>query len=263
MISVSPEVFTVLSLGARYLFALMGLLIVARAFLWLASDRRGYRERLRNMPGSGLIGELVVISGGGALDEGTFFPVPREGTLGAVRSCDLVIPCPGVHRVHLDFAWRDGEGLVIRPRSGCTAAVNRTPVQYGSSEAAPSLVHGSFLQVGSVLLRLRVYAALDHSAGEFSFDAPSSVPPESSRIPVPEQFPQPFPDPVSGAPAFVPAPVPSQLPGAPSWIPAPESDSGIPPIPAQHQAPGEPLPLPPRAESPGRHSASWKEDWSE
>ena len=32
MISVSPEVFTVLSLGARYLFALMGLLIVAR---WL------------------------------------------------------------------------------------------------------------------------------------------------------------------------------------------------------------------------------------
>jgi hypothetical protein len=244
VLKLSPEIYEVVSLAARYLFALLGVLIVLRSFRWLLASRLESREQLRRLPDAGMIGELVVLSGSAELPENTALPVPREGILGSVRSCDLVVPCGGVHRKHLYFAWKDSVGLLISPCSGCEAEADGNVLTCRTAPEAFPLKHGSFLRVGSALLRLRVFAGLDPAAGfdspsaEASFSAPES-PPVADSVAAPMQFMPPavpeycFPqDPVSPEAVFP--------------MPEPETDPGMPEEPA-----------PPQKENP------WKEDWSD
>ena len=109
---------------SRYFFAFLGFLSVLSALGWLHAEKKSRRERLRSIPSAGTVGELMVLEGSDDLPPQTWFPVTREGVLGSVRSCDLVVPCPGVKAHHLDYSWCDGVGLIIRPRSGCEVTVN-------------------------------------------------------------------------------------------------------------------------------------------
>ena len=178
----SSDLFEVLSLAARYLFTLLGTLIVLRAFGWLITDTVERRRRLRSLPDAGLVGEMVVLSGGGAsgVPDGSVLPLPWEGDLGSVRSCDLCLPCPGVQKQHLRFSFQVGKGLRILPRSGCEVVMDGNIITYRSGEKASFMNHGSFLQVGSALLRLRLFTGLDPQAGFTENDNNSSFS-ESSR----------------------------------------------------------------------------------
>jgi len=247
MFSVSPQVYGILSQVSRYLFAFLPLLLVLRALLYLATDRRNHTARLKTLPGAGTIGELVVVSGSEELPPQTWLPVPREGVLGAVRTCDLVIPCTGVRNAHLDFSWQDGAGLLIRPRSGCEALVNGQLLDCRSDPRAVPLTNGGFLQVGSAQLRLNVFAALN---------------------------PEPLAPAV--APAYQAAPAPAVLPADPA-VPEPQAWPVAPADPAPPTVPVSPVvpsPLPEGAEPPREEAGSerrprkrradrWKEDWSE
>ncbi len=241
MFSVSAEIYDILSLAMRYVFAVMGLLIVLRAYRWLLADKKERKERLRHLPDAGMIGEFIVLSGSGEFREGLSLPVPREGVLGALRSCDLVVPCRGVHHHHLDFVWQDGLGLCIHPRSGCSAAVNQIPMTTRSDPASAPLRHGSFLQVGDALLRLRVFAGLDSNAG---FEEPAAVQTDQFSEPDPS-----VPTPVSQHIMWQ-SPESTVSPAAP-----PESSLSSGNRPEDVQA----LPAPVRR----RRSDRWKEDWSE
>ena len=159
----SEDVWRVVFIVSRYLFPILALALVLLILFWVLDESRLRHEKAGNLPGFGTVGELIVLSGSRDLDTNTWFPVPREGVLGSVRSCDLVIPCPGVHTKHLDFAWEDGLGLLIRPRSGCEALVNGFPVTCRTKASDYPLQHGSVLQVGSAVLRLHLYAALDNT----------------------------------------------------------------------------------------------------
>ena len=270
MPSVSPELYRTISWVSRYLFAITALLILLRTVLRMLSDARERKAQLRNLPGSGLIGEMVVISGNDELPEGTYLPVPREGVLGFVRSCDLVVPVDGVRRVHLDFTWRDGTGLLISPRSGCTAVVNSALLDHRSPPDSVPMTHGAFLQVGSAVLRLRVYAALDNTGSEFTFrDSPQALQ-QASRMPPPAQTP--YPPAYPGQPEYTP-PGPQDYPPAPAeYQPAPPSQEYPPvPTPPEYAVPrppvpegAEPAPAPDaEATPPRRPNDRWKEDWSE
>ena len=127
MFSVSPEIYEVLSVASRWIFAFFALMLLVFALVWHHAERKERKERFKNLPGAGTVGELIVLSGSDQLAEGTWFPVPREGVLGSLRSCDLVIPCPGVSSQHLDFSWQDGSGLLIRPRVGCEVLIDGVP----------------------------------------------------------------------------------------------------------------------------------------
>ena len=157
MFSVSPEIYSVLSVASRWLFAFFALMLLFFAFSWHHSERKERKERFKNLPGAGNIGELVVLSGSDELRQDTWFPVPREGVLGSLRSCDLVVPCPGVSSQHLDFSWQDGTGLLIRPRVGCEVFIDGVPVSRRGTWADAPLTHGSVLQVGTAVLRLFPY----------------------------------------------------------------------------------------------------------
>ena len=260
----SAELYEAVSLTARYLFAFLGVLIALRAFLWIWADRAEKHRRLRQLPDSGMIGEMVVLEGSDELSEGTSLSVPWEGVLGSVRSCDVVVPCPGVRRHHLHFSFETGIGLVISPDSGCEAEVDGEALTCRSDGHARPMTHGSFLRVGSALLRLRVFSGLDSRAG-FGSETAGGPDPD---IPVPAA-----PD------AFVPAAF-SPVPGSSEKTPDPEALSPLPGpvIPEQYPDPEASEGAPERSDdaapccspalsSPGsgrkRRSDRWEADWSE
>ncbi len=276
----SSDLYEVIALAARYLFAFLGVVIVLRSYFWLLSDRREKHRRLRRLPDAGNIGEMVVLSGSSELPEGTCIPVPWEGELGAVRSCDIVVPCNGVRKRHLRFFYQIGRGLQILPLSGCEATVDSVTLDCRSGERGTPMVHGSFLQVGSALLRLRVFAGLDSAAG---FDKNSTFNTEPFPVEVngnaaPGNGPQRYPDPAAGynAPGY-PGRMPGNDPaydpyaaGDPMFIPQQARPEGMPPVQDENGAFSEQDEMNPGTEDPDssasarkRRSARWEEDWSE
>ena len=257
MFSVSPEIYDVLSLASRWLFAFFALMLLFFAFSWHHTERKERRERFKNLPGAGTIGELVVLSGSSELRQDTWFPVPREGVLGSLRSCDLVVPCPGVSSQHLDFSWQDGTGLLIRPRAGCEALVDGVPVSRRGAWADAPLIHGSVLQVGDAVLRLQLFSALSHTNRSFAAYTPVSAPNPGAWTP-PAQVPP------AAAQAWQapPVPVPPVQDPPAAYRPAPGQYS---PVPEQvPPAPVQPEQAPQAAPAPRRSRADrWKEDWSE
>lgn len=285
---VSSDIYKILFTVSRWLFPALAIFIVLFTFLWLFSESLRRRERIRNLPGSGTVGELVVLSGGRDLAVNTWFPVPREGVLGSVRSCDLVIPCPGVRAAHLDFSWQDGLGLLLYPRSGCEVLVNGVPVTCRSDPREFPLTHGSVLQIGSAVLRLHLFAALDTSPvfqPDPAADLPASGPipaPAAPVVPVPmpmgaEIIPPIPPDQMSGVPGNTFSSVPDQMPPVPGEVPpfpsepfpaeTPDPMASVSPVtvPDPAQSAQSPAPSPADSASPRRprRSDRWKEDWGE
>lgn len=155
------QIYEILSLMMRYWFAALGVLIVLRAFWWLWKDHRSREKKRRSLPDAGSIGEFVVESDCAALPQDTLLPVPADGTLGSVRSCDIVVPARGVSPRHLDVMFRNGYGLYIIPWRGCSCIVDGETVANRRDGMAHPLQHNSILEVGQARLRLRVFAGLD------------------------------------------------------------------------------------------------------
>jgi len=271
MFSVSPEIYSVLSLAARWLFAFFALMLLLFAFSWHHAERKEQRDRFKNLPGAGTVGELVVLSGSDELRQDTWFPVPREGVLGSLRTCDLVVPCPGVRAQHLDFSWQDGVGLLIRPRPGCDTLIDGVPVERRGAASDAPLLHGSVLQVGSAVLRLQLFSALSHTNRAFAPAAPVQESLRPFPAPVPGQVPSPGPVPMPGQmPVPGPAPAPYACPAAvPEQYAAPVEDRPVFPPEAGQPVPSDLSSLPGQeaarpAAAPRRKRADrWKEDWSE
>ena len=269
MFSVSAEIYEVLALALRYVFAFLGILIVLRTWVHLLSNRREQRRRLRHLPDAGMIGEMVVLSDSRDLPADTRLAVPREGVLGSIRVCDLVIPCEGVRKQHLDFSWQDGTGLLIRPRSGCEATVDGVPLSCRSDPLSAPVKNGSLLQVGAAQLRLLIFVGLDASlpadsvAAQQSFPSPEAWPGEpweAEQRPIPPfSAPGSMTTPADPADPLYPAAFPPAGPLNPDM---PVSDSGTVPADLPSEEPASPAQRP---SSPPRRRRSdrWKEDWSE
>lgn len=273
MFSVSRDLFEILSLAARYLFLLLLLFMVLRTLAVLITGNRERKDRLRGLPGAGTVGELIVVTGNDDFPADTYLPVPREGVLGAIRSCDLVVPCSGVRKHHLDFSWEDGVGLLIRPRRGCEVMVNQLSLDAHSDPRNAPLTHGSFLTVGGAVLRLLVFAALapaDSARTEMAFSAPAPspapwIPP--SPVPVPPFDPAVSSDPASSS-AFSSSPDPaafSPAAASPAFSSSPDPVAFSPAAasPASPAFPPAPDPAPSDSPRPPRRADRWKEDWSE
>lgn len=175
----SADVYEILSLAARYLFALLGALAVIRAFFWLVRERSVRHGRNRHAPDMGMVGEMLVLSGCDEAPSGMVIPVPKEGVLGCLRSCDIVVPCPGVSRYHLDFSFEYGKGLMLSPRRGKTAVIDGSPLHSRSGSGA--MLHGSVLELGSAVLKLRLFAALDHGAAHTAEPSAYATPPATEN----------------------------------------------------------------------------------
>ena len=281
MLNVSPDLYEILSLAMRYVFAFLALFIVLRAYLWLLSDRHERRSKLRKMPNAGTIGELLVLHGSPELPISTFLPVPREGTLGSVRTCDLTVPCPGVRHEHLFFSWEDGAGLLLEPIHHSPLSVNQNTITPSSDSGPVFLRHGDILTIGDATLQLQIYTSL-RSASDVAIPVSQESFPSHSANPWPNAAPN-FPMRSSGHSAEE---HPDALPGSPvpysgypvdsrpeDWaaqdaenrVPAcdsscPQNPESVNPVPID--APSDPNKDWSRYRRP-RRSDRWKEDWSE
>lgn len=204
--------YEVLAMAMRYFFTAAGVLIVWRSFSWLMKDRRLKHRRLRQLPDAGTIGIFTVIQGGRHLPEGAIIPVPPEGVLGCVRTCDVVVPVDDVVSMHIDFNFQNGRGLYIRPRRGCEALVDGMPIVTRKDSTNYPMQHGSVLEVGQAVLRLGVFAGLNVPEVSFTSpdmpEMPSDEPPQAYPQDVPMQPWQPMNPPPQ--PWYPPAP-PAQL----------------------------------------------------
>ena len=158
-LAVPAEVYELIAQAARYWFLLLMAIIVWRSFRWYRRDRRQAKKRLKLLPDAGFVGEMVVIEGGEALKRGQALPVPREGTLGTLRTNDLCVPVEGVARRHLWFRFDEDEGLRVEPMRGQTASVDGEP--FKSRREPLYMAHGSRLYVGKAQLRLRLFAGFE------------------------------------------------------------------------------------------------------
>ena len=145
--------------AARYWFLFLGVLIVLRCFVWLRRDGRAQKKRMRRLPDAGNVGEFVVLAGSAQLPAGTVLPLPREGVLGSLRLCDVVVPVAGVAGKHVSFSFQNGKGMFVEP-------FFRGAIDVDGEEARRrgqtlSLRHGSFLRVGEAVLRMRLFVGVD------------------------------------------------------------------------------------------------------
>ena len=148
--AMSSEAFEIVAMLMRYVFAVIGLLIVWRSFRWLRRDAKAYRREMRALPDAGLVGEMVNLMTGEAQ------PLPREGTIGSSRGCDICVKGEGIQRVHARFEFEAGKGLRILPVRRSQMLVGGIPLS-----GAGYALHGTQLQVGNTVLRVRLFAGLD------------------------------------------------------------------------------------------------------
>lgn len=192
------DVYEVVAQAARYLFLFLMLLIVWRSWRWYRKDQKQMKKRRKLLPDAGYVGEMIVIKGDEYLAEGTALPVAHEGTLGFGRSNDLCVPVDGVAAKHLWFRYDEGRGLMVEPMRGQTLSVDGAAFQ--SSRHPLYMGHGSCLQAGQAMLRLRLFAG---------FEVSSAVQqPEFRFAPDPEPAPQPQP----------PQPDPAQQAAYEQWL---------------------------------------------
>ena len=146
----SDASYEMLSLLMRYVFLALGVVILLRSYRWLRRDDKAYRREIESLPDAGLVGEVV------DMNTGESFPLPREGTIGSGRACDIRLRSSAVAARHASFLFVDGKGLVIRPLGGHYVALDGEPVT-GSGCA----LHGTRLEIGDITLRVRLFAGLN------------------------------------------------------------------------------------------------------
>ena len=145
----SSEAYEILALLMRYVFVIIGLIIVWRSFRWLRRDARSYQKEMRSLPDAGLIGEIVNLTTGQAQ------PLPHEGLIGASRECHIRLKGAGIARSHARFEFEEGKGLRIIP-----IRQNRVLLSGVQVRSQGYALHGTQLQIGDALLRVRLFAGL-------------------------------------------------------------------------------------------------------
>lgn len=140
--------YELISIGARYLFALIMVIIVARAWKITIVDSRRANNLRRLSPETGVCGEFLVMSGSGRVREGMRFPVIREGLIGSSRKADIRLRCGAVHRSHA-FCELTEKGLRIR---ACGSA--RIYNANGDSRKEMTIGDGGRITIGQAELML-------------------------------------------------------------------------------------------------------------
>ncbi len=145
----SGDAYELLALLMRYVFVFIGALIVWRSYRWLRRDAKAYQREMRSLPDAGLVGEIV------DLNTGASQPLPREGTIGSSRECDIRVKDSAAKRQHARFEFENGKGLKIIPSRHCPMLLS------GAEMNGPGYaLHGTQLQIGNTLLRVRLFAGL-------------------------------------------------------------------------------------------------------
>ena len=179
---VSGEAYELVAMLMRYVFVLLGLVILFRAYRWMRRDAKGYQREMRSLPDAGLVGEIV------DLQTGASQPLPREGTIGSARHCDIWLKYPGVKRRHALLSFEEGKGVCFVPQHRGRILVD------GEAVSGPCYaIHGTQLQLGGCVIRVRLFAGLKvpHPVPYMDDMMAENAYPPFMEYPISENMPQP------------------------------------------------------------------------
>ena len=148
VMAVSRNLYELIALGARYVFAGLMVLIVLRAWRITLIDARRAASLRRLSPQTGLSGELLVLEGNERASRGMRYPVIREGMIGSSRRSDIRLRHSSIRRKHAWFQLTQ-DGLTVRARPG--AAMHDGA---GRRVSALTLPDGGEFTLGKVRLLL-------------------------------------------------------------------------------------------------------------
>ena len=149
------DIYAVVASVARFWFLFLIVIIVRRSYSWLRKDGLARRKRVRSLPDAGYIGELMLITGE---SNGVSFLVPREGVIGSLRICDVVVTEEGVAGKHAAFYYQRDVGLFVEPYYKESVFVDGEPcVRRGKPLL---MLHGSQLKIGSAVLRMCFFVGI-------------------------------------------------------------------------------------------------------
>lgn len=143
----SANLYEILALAMRYVFAALMVLIVLRAWRLTAVDSARAKRLRRLSPETGIIGEMLVTEGGEKARPGMRYSVILEGTIGSGPRADIRIRHSSVRRRHGYFIMTD-DGLFIRGHANARIGAN------GRWVRECTLKDGEELRVGKVELML-------------------------------------------------------------------------------------------------------------
>ena len=172
----SQSIYELIALGARYVFAALMVLIVARAWRLTIVDGRRAQTLRHYSPETGISGELIVMDGDEQARRGMKYPVIREGLIGSSARADIRIRHSSVRRRHAYFQLMP-EGLSIRAHAGAPLRDRR-----GRPARALMLKDGDALAIG----RVRLMLVLSESTEEKRPGAPQPTRPHRVNRPEPE-----------------------------------------------------------------------------
>lgn len=144
----SANVYEILALGMRYVFAGLMLLIVLRAWRITSVDRARAHKLRRLSPETGVIGEMLVVDGGERARPGMKYPVTLEGAIGSSRRADIRLRHSSVRGLHAFYQMTE-EGLFVRGHASA-----RVRDAAGRATRERILGDGDILGVGGVKLML-------------------------------------------------------------------------------------------------------------
>lgn len=142
------NLYEIIAIGARYLFAVIMVIIVIRAWKITIIDSRRAASLRRLSPETGVCGEFIVLAGNGKVREGMRYPVIREGLIGSSRKADVRLRSRDVHRSHAFFELTK-KGLRLRAQGRARVYDSR-----GNSRKELLLGDGVKITVGRIELML-------------------------------------------------------------------------------------------------------------
>ena len=149
------HLYEVVAQGARYWFVFLMILIVWRSYRWYQLERK--QRKQSQSPQEGYVGTFTLIQAQAPLEQGEVISVPFEGTLGSLRSHDIILPVAGVAHAHLHFTYEENVGLVLIPYARNYFQVNEQETQ----KKPLTMYQGDRLYVGTVALQLQFFAGYE------------------------------------------------------------------------------------------------------
>lgn len=171
------NIYEGIAVSFNFVFMALSVLIALCGFRWLRADRKAVRRALAETPRADCVGTLVVVSGKSPyLSKGMAIDLPREGTVGRSRACD-------VRLVHQDIPARAARvslepgGMLFSPARWESITVNGQPYD------KPVLVcTGSRVQWGGLTLRLMLDESVSEEMGSAAIDGVEVARPPVRRV---------------------------------------------------------------------------------
>lgn len=151
----SQQLYTIVSLSARYFFVAMLFIIVIRSYIWLRRDNAAFKKYRDSIAAAGVVGEAKVLFGNSEIQTGQRFEIYREGIIGRSKNCDMRVLSKYIAKRQLYYRLDEGMGLYVEPLHSGDISINAFKIDKKTRNAY--IINGSILKLADISLQFFFY----------------------------------------------------------------------------------------------------------